>query len=429
MVAMGADAASVIASKSPLVAIVEDDDVYREYLSVLFRTNHCRVKEAACGRELFDILAADDVDCIILDYNLVSENGLTIHAQIKDAMRDAPPFVMLTMEQNERTIIKAFRGGISDYVLKNGLKADELFKSVNEAIERRQRARAHAAELARLKRKSEFDDSTGLYSRASIDERLAAVAANRSGGRCAVILTAVDNLDAIAAKFGQVIADRALRAFVTRFKKALGPYDIGGRYDGTRFVTVADVDVRFKTVDFTCRKLASELSFDVNLDAVALRVTASIGAAIYPLNGRSIADVLAAAEQALRNARAQGVAFAIAESRQNDDRARAGAEVAPVAPGPVAAAIAELPAPLRGADRRSAVRQRVLKRGQIMLPDMHSAVECTIRDLSAKGARLRVEGLFMAPERFDLIIPATGERKQVMRRWQRGNEFGVKFVS
>jgi diguanylate cyclase (GGDEF)-like protein len=430
MVATVAEAASLVASKNPMVVIVEDDDVYREYLAVLLRSTHCQVKQASCSRELFEILATEDVDCILLDYNLGEENGLAIHAQIKDAIRDAPPIVMLTVEQNERTIIKAFRGGVSDYVLKTGLKEDELFKSINEAIDRRARARAQDAEMLRLKRSSEFDDATGLYSRATIDERLRTVAAGGSGVRCAIILATVDNLDTIAAKFGQVIADRALRAFVTRFKKSLGPYDIGGRYDGTRFISVTDVDVRFKTVDLTCRKLASELSFDANFDAVAFKIIACIGAAIYPLNGRSIGSVLGAAEQALKTARAQGTAFAIAEAQHDGEHPPADAYAAPepVPAAPAAAASIDPPEPARGRDRRAAARNRVFKRGQILLPDMLSTVECTIRDISTTGARLRVEGLFMAPDRFELMIPGTGEKRLVTRRWQRGNEFGVKFV-
>jgi diguanylate cyclase (GGDEF)-like protein len=424
MVAMNVDAAGVIASKSPVVAIVEDDDVFREYLSVLFRANNCRVKEASCGRDLFDILAAQPVDCVILDYNLASENGLSIHAQIKETMLAAPPIIMLTMEKNERTIIKAFRGGISDYVLKNGLKPDELFRAVNDAMERQEHARAHDAELARLKRKSEFDDATGLYSREAIDERLAGIANGRHARRCAIILMTIDNLDAILEKLGEVVADRAVRAFVSRLKKSLGPYDIGGRYDRTRFISITDVDVRFKTIEFACTKLAQELSFDVNFDALGLRLTSSIGAAIYPFNGRTVEHVLAAAELALKSAAARGVPYVIAEGPQGADHAMAAAAVVPA---PAVAGSAPVVVERR-ANRRSVVRQRVLKRGKIIIPNLCSAVDCTIRDISSKGARLRVEGHFIAPDQFDLVFVGTGERRQAMRRWQKGNEFGVQFV-
>ncbi|NVO15753.1 MAG: response regulator [Rhodoplanes sp.] len=433
MVAIHSDAASRIATKSPVVAIVEDDDIFRQYLSILFKNNNCQVKEASCSRELFDILATQDVDCVVLDYNLDSENGLAVHARIKETMRNVPPIVMLTVERNERTIIKAFRGGISDYVLKDNLKSDELFKAVDNAIERRSQACAHEAELARLKRKSEFDDATGLYSRAAIDDRLAGLVRSKRDGRCAIILIAPDDLDAVRAKFGLVVADRALRAFVSRLKGSLGPYDIGGRYDDTRFISLTDVDVRFKTIELTCRKLAQDLAVDVNLDAMGFRITPLIGAAIYPLNGRDIGVVLAAAESALENARTSGKAYAIAADPRRVDVATAAdlvAEAMPVTVRPEAASVgagADIPV-CRSGDRRSTSRHRVFKQGRIVLPNMCSAIDCTVRDISSKGARLRVGGHFIAPERFDLLFPATGERRHVLCRWQHGNEFGVQFV-
>jgi PleD family two-component response regulator len=429
MVAIHGDAATRIATKNPLVAIVEDDDIFREYLSVLFKTNNCQVKEASCSRELFDILATEDVDCIVLDYNLDSENGLAVHAKIKDTVRNAPPIVMLTVERNERTIIKAFRGGISDYVLKDNLKSDELFKAIDDAIERRARASASEAELARLKRKSEFDDATGLYSRAAIDDRLTGLVRSKRDGRCAVILITPDNLDAVRAKFGLVVADRAMRAFVSRLKGSLGPYDIGGCYDATRFISLTDVDVRFKTIELTCRKLAQELTVDVNFDAAGFRITPLIGAAIYPLNGRDIGVVLAAAEQALEAARASGKPYAIAADPRVAAEATAAGLVAEAMPSAAAAIVISADIPVcRSGDRRTAGRQRVLKHGRIFIPNMHSAIECTIRDISPKGARLRVAGHFIAPERFELEFPATGERRHVLRRWQNGNELGVQFV-
>src|ERR1700730_2653988 len=98
-------APSLVASKNPILCIVDDDDVYRQYLAALLKANNCQVLEASCGHELIGILETNQVDCVILDYNLVAENGLSVHQQIKDRFRDVPPIVMLTGEASERTII------------------------------------------------------------------------------------------------------------------------------------------------------------------------------------------------------------------------------------------------------------------------------------------------------------------------------------
>jgi two-component system cell cycle response regulator len=426
-------AASLISQRHPMIAIVDDDEVFCEFLSVLFKSHNCQVARASCGRELLDILNTQPVDCVVLDYNLVTENGLSIHEQIKSRFRNAPPIVILSGEKNERTIIKAFRGGVSDYVLKHGMKPEELFRAVTDALDRRALAQANDAELSRLKQRSEFDDATGLYSRHSIDERLISTIKTRGAARCAVILIAPNDLDTIAENFGQVLADRVLRAFVAALKKSMGPHDVCGRFDYGRFVTLTDVDVRFKTIEFTCAKLARDLTFKANFDAVDLNVTASIGAAMFPADGNTIDELFAAADRALAQAQAFRIPYAIASPPKNGD-AGAGelspAFAGPVAPANGAAADAGQSSPLvrRVGDRRAHPRQRVLKRGRIILPNSPSTIDCTVRDLSVGGARVRVEGCFIAPERFALQIGSSGEKRNVSLIWQIGNEFGVQFI-
>jgi diguanylate cyclase (GGDEF)-like protein len=302
-----AQAAGAITAKMPVVAIVEDDETFRKYLSVLFEVRNYRVEQAACSRELFDILATRRVDCIILDYNLDSENGLAVHARIKESVTDAPPIVMLTGDRDERTIIRAFRGGISDYVLKRELQPEEIFRAVTGAIERHDRARVSD------RRTPEFDEATGLHSRAAIDQQLARIAPGRHAKRSAIMLIAIDNLHDLGEQFGPAAVDRAVRSFVTRLKRVLGPNDIGGRYDDVRFIAITDIDARFKTIHFACERLAREVAFGVDVGAAAFKVTTSIGAAAHPLEGNTTQAALAAAEQALKKASARGIPYAIAE--------------------------------------------------------------------------------------------------------------------
>src|SRR5262249_55870574 len=127
-------ALTATASGNPVICIVDDDDLYRQYLAALLKTNDCIVLEACRGADLIALMETNEIDCVLLDYNLVTENGLSVFQQIKDRFRNAPPILMLTVETNERTIIKAFRGGISDYILKRDLRPDELFGAIVSAM-------------------------------------------------------------------------------------------------------------------------------------------------------------------------------------------------------------------------------------------------------------------------------------------------------
>jgi hypothetical protein len=79
-------------------------------------------------------------------------------------------------------------------------------------------------------------------------------------------------------------------------------------------------------------------------------------------------------------------------------------------------------------DARVAMRRRVLKAGVAAYNDRHVSLPCTVRDLSATGARLRVEGSVSAPDTFELIIDIDGFEANCQVVWRKGNEIGVRFL-
>jgi DNA-binding response OmpR family regulator len=99
------------------VAVVDDDSFYREYVARLLDVAGLRAFQARDGAELLALLSHQEIDCIVLDYNLGGETGLGINQQLKEALQDPPPVAMLTGEGRDSTIIEALRGGMSDYRL------------------------------------------------------------------------------------------------------------------------------------------------------------------------------------------------------------------------------------------------------------------------------------------------------------------------
>jgi len=419
-------APSLVASRNPVICIVDDDDIYRQYLAELLKANNCRVLEASRGGELIEILERHPIDCVLLDYALVAENGLHVFQELKDRFQELPPFVMLTGQTNERAIIKAFRGGINDYVLKRDLRPDELFAVLENVLADRDERRAKQEELSRLRRNSSFDDETALYALQYMQERLARLAQNPQRRRYAIILIRPRQLDELGDRFGQATRDRALRQFAVRLRSAVRQTDICGRYQSDQFIYLVDVDVRHKSIGAICARLANELSFGMSFDGLSLNLEPAIGAAIYPFDGDAPQGVLASAEQALERSRTTATPYVVASapaaeecdaelSKQDSNPRRE------MFAGPGAAASVT-------PERRAVRRQRVLKRGQIFLPTVPSAIECTIRDISSRGARLRVNASLIAPEHFAVVIGSSSERTQVALRWQAGNEIGVEFA-
>jgi hypothetical protein len=80
-------------------------------------------------------------------------------------------------------------------------------------------------------------------------------------------------------------------------------------------------------------------------------------------------------------------------------------------------------------EARGAPRRRVLKAGVIASNDRHLTVACTVRDMSATGARLRIESSLGAPDTFELMIEVDGLEADCKVVWRKANEIGVRFLS
>lgn len=78
-------------------------------------------------------------------------------------------------------------------------------------------------------------------------------------------------------------------------------------------------------------------------------------------------------------------------------------------------------------EKRASPRRRVLKGAIIVSNDRSSTLSCTVRNLSAAGAQVRVEG--SVPQRFILRIEVDGIEVDCEIANRRGKDIGVKFVS
>jgi hypothetical protein len=79
------------------------------------------------------------------------------------------------------------------------------------------------------------------------------------------------------------------------------------------------------------------------------------------------------------------------------------------------------------ANKRAQLRNRCLKEGKIVFGNGTFIVDCTIDNLSATGAHLRVQGSAPVPKEFLLIEPARSmvHKAEIVRRTAKG--LGVRF--
>jgi hypothetical protein len=80
-------------------------------------------------------------------------------------------------------------------------------------------------------------------------------------------------------------------------------------------------------------------------------------------------------------------------------------------------------------DKRRWDRRRLFLRGFIRFPKNNTTVDCIVRDISERGARLRFKHALPIPEAIELHIPSKGQIVQSKLAWVDNCEAGISFES
>jgi hypothetical protein len=80
-------------------------------------------------------------------------------------------------------------------------------------------------------------------------------------------------------------------------------------------------------------------------------------------------------------------------------------------------------------ERRQHPRLRTLKAARILLNQHHSVLDCTVRNLSPRGACLNVASTVGIPERFDVLFDADHSVRACRVVWHKERQLGVEFAS
>src|SRR5689334_14288437 len=102
------------------ILLIEDDPDAAHVITQVLRTTpeQFRVIAVGTGHAAYGALAAESVDCVLLDYRLPDTDGLQCLATLRRRHPDVP-VVVITGEGSEDVAVEAMKLGASDYVVKH----------------------------------------------------------------------------------------------------------------------------------------------------------------------------------------------------------------------------------------------------------------------------------------------------------------------
>ncbi|GGB95292.1 hypothetical protein GCM10011352_21720 [Marinobacterium zhoushanense] len=160
---------------------------------------------------------------------------------------------------------------------------------------------------ARIQQMALFDDLTRLANRRLFQDRLemATRYARDNVSSIAVLAIDLDMFKRINERFGQQCGDEVLKTIADRIDGALGAGDTAGRPGGDEFNLIL-TEITEDNLHTRIEHLSRIISMPVLVNATEVRITASIGAAVYPLDGDSAGELLSSAEAALHQSKELG---------------------------------------------------------------------------------------------------------------------------
>lgn len=186
--------------------------------------------------------------------------------------------------------IKNAQGEVDNYV--------GVFSNVSQLLQRQRQ----------LERIANHDALTGLPNRLLLADRLewAMAHAQRTHSLFALCYLDLDGFKTVNDRLGHAAGDQLLREVAHRLKHAVRGNDTVARLGGDEFVVVLGDLKQPEDCKVWLERLLREAKRPVPLQQEQATVAASIGIAIFPLDGGDAESLLQAADQAMYQAKRQG---------------------------------------------------------------------------------------------------------------------------
>jgi diguanylate cyclase (GGDEF)-like protein len=290
--------------QSMRVLVADDDPDLLEFVSTLLTRDGYEVIRATHGEEALELARRRLPDLLVLDVSMPYLDGYAVCREVQAMGPDAPPVIFLTARSETQDRILGLDAGAVDYVVKP-FSGAELRARVRAAL------RTKIAS-DRLREEAATDPLTGLENRQHLGPRITELvgAARRHGRPLACLMVDLDHFKAVNDTYGHPAGDAVLAEVANRLRAAKRVSDSLIRYGGEEFLLLApETDAQGAVT--LAEKIRSALAaapivHEAGVAAIAISLRASVGVAVLTEEMYDGALLVAAADRALYQAKAQG---------------------------------------------------------------------------------------------------------------------------
>ena len=156
--------------------------------------------------------------------------------------------------------------------------------------------------------KAHHDELTGLPNRALFNDRLefAIIKASRRESVVAVFFLDLDRFKEINDTYGHDAGDEVLKVFAQRLRESIRAEDTLARMGGDEFMIIIEDHVNPDTSTVVAQKIVDSMKEPIELEANTLKLTTSIGIALYSQDAEEAQELIKNADLAMYDAKQSG---------------------------------------------------------------------------------------------------------------------------
>jgi len=307
------------------ILVIEDEEFVRENILELLDAEELIGIGAVNGYQGIDLAKVEKPDLIICDVMMPGLDGYSVLKTLRQETDCATtPFIFLTAKAAKADFRQGMELGADDYLTKPFTRT-ELLGAIASRFKKQQQYHSELEQAkAQLNYLMHYDYLTNLPNQLALREQFQQIKLTHDQQLMTIMCVGLDRFHQINDDLGHSIGDRVLQAVAQRLVNCVSSEDYVTRLGSSQFAIILPTTPHKKDAVLVAQTLLEQFSQTFAIDEQEIFVTASIGMALYPRDGRDIEQLLNQANKAMFQAKQQGgnchQFYSIALSQGTSDR-------------------------------------------------------------------------------------------------------------